>query len=160
MELIWIILGALLILFGLIGAFLPVIPGLPFSYAGLIVLQLLYSPFSTTFMVVWAIIVAVILFLDGVIPAWGTKKFGGTPWGVSGSVVGLILGILFFPPLGFILGPLAGAFLGEIIGGSRSDKALKSAFGSFIGFLAATGIKMIAAGIMAFYYFKAAGIYF
>ncbi|MTI88970.1 MAG: DUF456 domain-containing protein [Balneolaceae bacterium] len=153
MELLWIILGGLLIITGIIGAFLPVMPGLPFSYLGLIVLQLVYAPFTVTFLVVWALIVAGVMLIDGVIPAWGTKKFGGSSYGVTGSIVGLILGIFLFPPLGFIWGPLVGAFIGELIAGNKSDKAFKSALGSFIGFMAATGIKVITAGTMAYYYF-------
>jgi uncharacterized protein YqgC (DUF456 family) len=153
MELILIIFGAILILAGLIGAFLPVVPGLPFSYLGLLILQFLYAPFSLTFMLVWAVIVIVVgLVLDNVIPAWATKKFGGSPYGITGSVIGLVVG-LFFPPVGFVLGPLAGAFLGELIGGNTSDKAFKSALGSFSGFMAATGLKVMAAGVMAYYYF-------
>ncbi|SMO93315.1 DUF456 domain-containing protein [Gracilimonas mengyeensis] len=154
MELIWIILGALLIFIGIAGALLPVMPGLPFSYLGLIILQIVHQPFSVLFMLVWAIIVVVVSFvLDNAIPAWSTKKFGGSPYGVTGSIVGLIAG-LFFPPLGFIVGPLAGAFVGEMIAGNKSDRALKSAFGAFVGFLFATGLKVMAAGMMAWYYFS------
>ena len=152
MEIIWIILGALLIIIGVIGAFLPVMPGLPFSYFGLLVLQLTQSPFSTTFMIVWLAIVLLLMFLDNALPTWGTKKFGGTAYGVWGSVVGLVVGI-FFPPLGFVFGPLIGAFAGEIIGGSKTDKALKSAMGSFVGFMTATGLKVMAAGVMGYFYF-------
>ncbi|MEX2604365.1 MAG: DUF456 family protein [Gracilimonas sp.] len=154
MELFWIILGAIFIIAGLIGAFLPVIPGLPFSYIGLLILQFLYAPFTISFLIIWAAIIIMISFvLDNVIPAWSTKKFGGSPYGVTGSVVGLIAG-LFFPPLGFIFGPLIGAFIGEIIAGNKSDKALKSAFGAFVGFMASTGLKVMAAGVMAWYYFS------
>ena len=153
MELIIIIIGALLMLIGLAGAFLPVVPGLPFSYTGLLILQFMYAPFSITFMIVWAVIVIVVGFiLDNVIPAWATKKFGGSAYGVTGSVVGLIAG-LFFPPIGFVIGPLVGAFAGEIIAGNKSDKAFKSALGSFAGFMAATGLKVMAAGVMAYHYF-------
>ena len=153
MELIWIILGAALIIVGLIGAFLPVMPGLPFSYVGLLILQLVHSPFTTTFMIVWAAIVLTLMFLDNAIPAWGTKKFGGSKMGITGSIIGMIAG-LFFPPLGFIFGPLIGAFIGELIAGNKTDKAFKSALGSFIGFMAATGLKVIAAGVMGWYYFS------
>ncbi|MEX0719326.1 MAG: DUF456 domain-containing protein [Balneolaceae bacterium] len=154
MELIWIILGAALIIIGLVGAFLPIIPGLPFSYLGLIILQLVHHPFGFMFFLVWGIIVVLLSFvLDSAIPAWSTAKFGGSPFGITGSVAGLVVGI-FFPPLGFIFGPLIGAFIGEIIAGNKSDKALKSAFGAFIGFMAATGLKVIAAGVMAWYYFS------
>jgi hypothetical protein len=152
MEIIWIILGAALIIIGLVGAFLPVMPGLPFSYAGLLVIQLVHHPFTTSFMLVWLGIAIALMFLDNVIPAWGTKKFGGSQLGVTGSIVGMVIG-LFFPPLGFIFGPLVGAFIGEIINGSKTDKAFKAALGSFIGFMAATGLKVIAAGIMGWYFF-------
>lgn len=157
MEIIWIILGAAFIIAGLAGAFLPVVPGLPFSYVGLLILQLLYAPFSVTFMLIWLAIVVVVSFvLDNVIPAWATKKFGGSPYGVTGSVVGLVAG-LFFPPIGFVIGPLLGAFAGEIISGQKSGRALKSALGAFTGFMAATGLKVIAASIMAFYFFTNLG---
>ncbi|MFP8489455.1 DUF456 domain-containing protein [Gracilimonas sp. Q87] len=153
MELFWIILGSVFILVGLIGAFLPVAPGLPFSYVGLLILQLLHSPFSLSFMIGWLIVVIVFGFvLDNVLPAWATKRSGGTPYGISGSVIGLLVG-LFFPPIGFVVGPLAGAFVGELIAGQKSDRALRSALWSFAGFMAATGLKVIAACVMGFYYF-------
>jgi uncharacterized protein YqgC (DUF456 family) len=52
-----------------------------------------------------------------------------------------------------VVGPLAGAFIGELIAGQRSDRAMRSALGAFAGFMAATGLKVIAAGVMGFYYF-------
>lgn len=153
MELFWIILGSIFILVGLIGAFLPVAPGLPFSYIGLLILQILHSPFSLTFMIVWLLIVIIFGFvLDNTLPAWATKKSGGTPYGITGSILGLIAG-LFFPPIGFVVGPLLGAFIGELIAGQKSDRALRSALGAFAGFMVATGLKVIAAGVMGFYYF-------
>lgn len=153
MELFWIILGSIFILVGLIGAFLPVAPGLPFSYIGLLILQILNAPFSTTFMIVWLLVVIIFGFvLDNALPAWATKKSGGTPYGITGSILGLIVG-LFFPPIGFVAGPLVGAFIGELIAGQKSDRALRSALGAFAGFMAATGLKVIAAGVMGFYYF-------
>ncbi|MCH2449899.1 MAG: DUF456 domain-containing protein [Gracilimonas sp.] len=157
MELIWIILGAVFVIAGLVGAFLPIVPGLPLSYVGLLILQLLHAPFSITFMLVWLGVVIVFGFvLDNVIPAWATKKSGGTAYGVTGSVIGLIAG-LFFPPIGFIAGPLIGAFVGEMISGQKSDRALKSALGAFAGFMAATGLKVMAAGMITFYYFTNLG---
>ncbi|MFN1835741.1 DUF456 domain-containing protein [Balneola sp. MJW-20] len=151
MEIFLIIIGVILMLVGLLGSLLPVMPGLPFSYLGLLLLQYLYQPFSVTFLVIWALLVGTLMILDNVIPSWGTKKFGGSSAGVTGSVIGMIAG-LFFPPLGFLIGPLLGAFIGELIVGNSSDKAMKSAWGSFIGFLTATGLKFIAAMTMTFYF--------
>jgi uncharacterized protein YqgC (DUF456 family) len=152
MEAILIILGATFITFGLIGAFLPIIPGLPFSYAGFLLLQLAQQPFTITFLLIWIIIVALITILDGLMPVWGTKKFGGTPYGILGCIVGLVIGMFFFPPIGFVTGPLFGAFIGELIAGKTSGIALKAALGSFFGFMVGTGIKVVTAGIMAYYY--------
>ncbi len=152
METILIILGALCILAGFIGSFLPVVPGTPVTYCGLLILQLTTQPFSATFLIVWALIVATIMILDNVIPAYGTKKFGGSPYGIWGSLLGMIVGIFFFPPVGIIIGPLAGAFAGEIIGGKTSDRALRSALGSFAGLLVNTLMKVIASGVMGYYF--------
>lgn len=153
MDLVWIILGAALIIAGFVGSLLPVLPGLPLSYAGLLCLQLTQEPpFSLTFLLVWAGIVAVIMVLDNIIPAYGTKKSGGTSYGIWGSIFGLAIGIIFFPPLGMVIGPLIGAFAGELVGGQTSDRALKSALGSFAGLLVNTVIKVIASGIMGYYF--------
>lgn len=151
MEILLIIIGILLMLTGLLGSLLPVMPGLPFSYLGLLLLQYLYEPFSTGFLVIWFFVVGILMILDNVIPSWGTKKFGGSKAGITGSVVGMVVG-LFYPPIGFIIGPLAGAFIGELISGNSTERAMKSAWGSFIGFMTATGLKFIAAMIMTFYF--------
>lgn len=152
-ETILIVLGALLIIAGFIGSFLPVLPGPPISYLGLLLLQFTSSaPFSVLFFIVWAVIIIAILVLDNIIPTMGAKKYGGSPFGVWGSIVGLAAGF-FFPPLGIIIGPIAGAFLGELMGGKSSDQAFKAAWGSFLGFMAGTLLKVIASGMMGYYFF-------
>lgn len=152
METIILIVGALLIVTGFVGSFLPVVPGTPVTYCGLLAMQLAIQPFTITFLVLWALIIAVIMVLDNVIPAYGTKKFGGSAYGIWGSIIGMFLG-LFFAPVGIIVGPLAGAFTGELIGGKTSDRALKSAMGSFAGLMVNTLMKVIASGVMGYYYF-------
>lgn len=153
METILIILGALFIIAGLLGSFLPVLPGPPLSYIGLLVLQLCSpAPFSMQFLVIWALITGAVMVLDNLIPAYGTKKFGGSPYGVAGSIIGLIAGF-FFPPAGLVVGPIGGAFLGEILGGKTSDRALRAAWGSFLGLLGSTLLKVIVSGMMAWYFF-------
>ena len=100
--------------------------------------------------------VAVIIWgLDYVIPAWGTKKFGGSKYGIWGTVFGLIIGILFLGPLGIIIGPFAGAFIGELIHDSTDSKrAAKAAFGSFVGFMFSTGLKFLVSIIFLGLYFS------
>lgn len=156
MEIIGITLGLLLIIAGIIGSFLPVLPGPPISYLGLLLLQLTGGfPFSTGFLVGWALLVLVIMLVDNAIPAWGTRRFGGSAYGVWGSIIGLTVGLFVFTPVGIIAGPLAGAFIGELVGGKTSERAFRSALGSFVGFLAGTLIKVIASGLMGYYFFTA-----
>lgn len=156
MELIWIILAAVFIIAGIIGAFLPIIPGLPFSYLGLLILHLTgVSHFSTSFLVLWAIVIVAIMVLENALPVYASKKFGGTTYGATGSTIGMIAGLVFFPPLGIFFGTLIGAFIGEMIFKQDVNVALKSAWGSFIGFLSGTMIKTFVAIMFAVMFIKA-----
>ncbi|MGD8426119.1 MAG: DUF456 domain-containing protein [Balneolaceae bacterium] len=152
MEIIWITLGIVLIISGFIGSFLPIIPGPPLSFVGLLMLQLTpNTPFSLQFLIFWAVVVVVLMILDNVIPAYGTKKFGGSAWGIWGCMLGMAAGI-FFPPLGLVVGPLLGALIGELLAGKNSDQAILSAVGSFAGFLVSTLLKVIATAVMGYYF--------
>lgn len=152
MDFILILIGASLMIGGFVGSFLPVLPGPPLSYAGLILLQLTSGhPFGWAFMIFWLVIVIILVILDNVIPAWATKRSGGSAYGVWGSVIGLALGF-FFPPFGILIGPLIGAFLGEMMGGKNTNHALRSAWGSFVGLLLGTLLNIIAAGMMGYYF--------
>jgi len=155
MDYILISLGIIFIISGILGCVLPVLPGPPLSYDGLLLLHFTSKfQFESRFLIIWAIITALVYALDYVIPAIGTKKFGGSKWGVWGSVIGLVVGIFFFPPFGIIIGPFAGAVIGELSSGKESGAALKSGFGSFVGFMAGTLIKLIASGLMAWHFGK------
>jgi len=155
LEITWSILGGILMVVGLVGCFLPIIPGPPLSYMGLIALQFKeQSPFSTKFLIILAVVVVAVTALDYVVPAYGTKKFGGTKYGIWGCTIGLIVG-LWMGPIGIILGPFLGALIGELMGGKSSDVAFKAAFGSFVGFLAGTLLKLIVCGVMGWYFVKA-----
>jgi hypothetical protein len=155
MDYILITLGIILMISGIMGCVLPVLPGPPLSYVGLLLLHFTSSHrFSTRFLIIWAAVTVVVYALDYIIPAMGTKKFGGSKWGVWGSMIGLIVGLFFFPPFGIIAGPFAGAVIGELSSGKDSAAALKSGFGSFAGFMAGTLLKLITSGLMAWHFGK------
>lgn len=152
MDVFWLILGILLVLAGLVGCLLPLLPGPPLTYAGLLVLQLrAVPPFSTKFLLIWAAVVVVVTILDYVIPIYGTKKFGGSNAGVWGCTIGLIAGF-WLGPLGVIIGPFVGAYIGEWVSVQNSDKAFRAAIGSFLGFLTGTLLKLVVCGIMTYYF--------
>ncbi len=153
MEIFLIIIGIILLIVGILGCIVPIIPGPPITYLALLIMQFKSSPpFTTKFLVIWALITIVVTVLDYVVPAWGTKKLGGTKWGIWGSIIGLFVGMFFFPPIGLIVGPFLGAFVGEIIAGKDSKTALKSGFGSFIGFVTGTLLKLVVSIVMAYYF--------
>lgn len=154
LDIIFYVIGAILVIVGFLGCILPVLPGLPLSYIGILLLHFTSKvQFSITFLISWLIVVLIVQLLDYVVPIWGTKQFGGTKSGVRGSTLGLFLG-LFFSPWGLILGPFIGAVVGEMIGGKEFSIALKAGFGSFVGFLVGTLMKLIVAGVLAFFFFK------
>jgi hypothetical protein len=143
-----------LLILGIIGCLLPVLPGPPLSYAGLILLHLSrFASFSNEKLIILAVIAVVVTVLDYIVPIWGTRKFGGSKYGMRGATVGLIIG-LFLGPAGIIAGPFIGAFVGELIYKDDTKYALKAGFGSLLGFLTGVGLKLAASFIITFYFIK------
>ncbi len=148
MDIALLVIAFILMLIGIIGCIVPGLPGTPIAYAGLWIAQITERvDFSWQFLLVWGIVTVVISALDYIVPAWGTKRYGGTKWGVWGSTIGVFVG-LFAGPWGVILGPLVGAVIGELLGGKAAQEALRAGWGSFIGILFGTIIKLIACGLM------------
>lgn len=146
MELVLFSIAAFLMLLGLAGSFLPVLPGVPLSWLGLLVLYLIPGvPNNYWFLGITLFVAIVIYILDLIIPALGTRKFGGSRYGMVGATIGLVVGLFSPIPFGVIIGPFVGAFVGEIINKSNSKSALKAAFGSFIGFLASSFMEFVVA---------------
>ena len=149
-----LISGILLMILGIIGCLVPVLPGPPLSFIGLILLHLSrFGQFQASTLIILGVIAVVVTILDYIVPIWGTKKFGGSKYGTRGATVGLIIG-LFLGPAGIIIGPFMGAFAGEMIFKDDIRYALKAGFGSLLGFLTGIGLKLAASFIMTFYFVK------
>ena len=142
---------------GILGSVLPVLPGPPISYAGMLLLyqwggEHIREDITGTVMVEILIVTIAVVILDYIVPSYFTKITGGSKSAARASMVGMIIGIIFFPPLGMIVGAFVGALLAEmIVEGKQLSHSLKSAMGSFLGFLAGTGLKLIACGVMMYY---------
>lgn len=147
MEVILLILGLLCCIVGIIGSVLPVLPGPPISWLGLLFIYLIEGIAINYWLLGITLVVAIAIFiLDYTIPAMGTKRFGGSKYGAWGTTIGLIVGLIAPIPLGFIIGPFVGAFVGEVLFNRSSSKnALRAAVGSFLGFLASTFMKVFVA---------------
>lgn len=156
LESILIVLAATLFIVGIVGSVLPILPGPPLSWMGLLVLK--FAP-SVGSGMSWTVIVALGLFtlivsiLDNLLPIWSTKRAGGDKKVVVGAGIGFIAGF-WFGPLGIILGPFVGALLGGLMSGSHIKPALKHASWTFIGFLGGIVLKFINLGVLVFYFVK------
>lgn len=151
-----LIFGIILMLIGLVGCILPIIPGPPISFVGLLLLQFSrFADYSLNFMLLMGFIALLVSAADYVVPVWGTKKMGGSKAGIWGAALGMFVGIFFFPPIGLIVGPLVGAILAELIKGEDFQKSFRAGMGSLLGFMLGIGIKLIASGVMTYYFAKA-----
>ena len=145
MEYFLLILGLLLMIVGIIGSLLPALPGPPISWVGILMLYLCEGISINYWILAVTLLIAVIIgILDYIIPAKGTKYFGGSKYGIWGTNIGLVVGIFAPIPFGFLIGPFVGALVGELIYNSQEKgRAFKAATGSFIGFLAGTFMKVL-----------------
>ena len=154
MDFFLIAISFLFMALGLIGSFLPILPGPLTSWVGLLILHLTKAvPMNWTFLIITFCVALGIWLLDYIIPSMGTKKFGGSKAGIIGTSIGLIVGLIAPIPGGIIIGPFCGALIGELINKSKFNNALKAAFGSFLGFLASTFIKFLVSVIYFGFYF-------
>ena len=144
MDIFLIVISFLFMVLGVLGSFLPVLPGPLTSWVGLLILDFTDAiPMGTSFLIITFSIALGIWILDYFIPAMGTKRFGGSKAGIIGTSIGLIVGLIAPIPGGIIIGPFCGALIGELINKSEFNKAVKAAIGSFLGFLASTFIKFV-----------------
>jgi uncharacterized protein YqgC (DUF456 family) len=143
MDIFLLILGFAFVILGIIGSFLPILPGPLTGWIGLLLLYMTkIIPMDWMFLGITLAIAILIWVLDYIIPAIGTKRFGGTKYGVYGTTIGLIVGLLSPIPFGMLLGAFFGAFLGELLYDSKdTNRALRASLGAFVGFLASATIK-------------------
>jgi uncharacterized protein YqgC (DUF456 family) len=148
MDYFLLALSIICMIAGVLGCFLPVLPGPPLNYAGLLLAHFSrFAEFDVSTLVILGCATIIVQILEYVVPAWGTRRFGGSKYGSWGSVIGLIIGTFFLSigPLGLvgiIGGPFLGAYIGEMIAQKNKQNALRAAFGSFIGFLAGVAMKI------------------
>lgn len=155
MDVLLIGFGIILILIGVVGCFIPVLPGPPVAYVSILLLQASSkSPYSLKFILILGGIVVVVTLVDYLVPSLGAKKWGGSKYGMIGAMIGVVMGLFFIPPFGFLIFPLLGALVGELIYGAETKTAFKSAFGTLAGLLFGTVLKLSLTGVIAYYFFS------
>ena len=142
MEFLILISVWILILIGFMGIFIPILPGPPISYIGVLILHFFTNyQLDESLLFLLGFIVVIITFIDYYLQIYGVEKYGGGKKATNGAIIGLIIG-MFIPPLGLLVGPFFGAYIGARIEGSNKN-ALRVAFGAIVGFLAGTLLKLV-----------------
>lgn len=155
-DTIGIVIAVLLLVIGAIGTVAPVIPGVPLSWGGLLMLKFLPSTqddVSWVTIVLLGILMIGVTVLDNILPVWGTKKMGGNKKVVWGATIGLLVGF-FLGPWGIIFGPFIGAFAGGILSGTKFLYAVKQATGAFLGYITGLVLKLISVGLIVFFFVR------
>ncbi|HEB30481.1 MAG TPA: DUF456 domain-containing protein [Spirochaetes bacterium] len=152
-----VILGFILICAGIIGCVLPVVPGPPLAYLALILLSIArkWEAFSPAFLIAMGCVAAVVTAIDYVLPLFTAKKYGASKYGVWGAVVGMLIGAIFFPPFGLLIGAFLGAVGFELLFNEETKQSMKAGLGVLIGIVLGIFIKLGASGVMAYFFIKA-----
>ncbi|HWJ02688.1 MAG TPA: DUF456 domain-containing protein [Verrucomicrobiae bacterium] len=143
-------LAILVMLIGLAGTILPLLPGTPIIFLAILGYGL-YTHFTTVgiwFILIMGLLTGLSFAVDYLGTAYGAKRYGATRYGVWGSIIGGVLGLFVLPPFGLVLGTLLGAITGELIRGAKAESALSIGWGSLVGFLGGSILKIILAAIM------------
>ncbi len=149
-DVLLLITTMLVMLFGLLGSLLPVIPGLPIIWGASLLYAILtgFEDITQSYLITFGLLTVFVLLMDYVAGIYGAKRMGASRWGLVGAVAGMIVGIIVGNLPGFILGPLIGAVAFELLIGRKFKEAMKAGFGTFLGFLAGTVMKLVLSFIM------------
>ena len=146
---LWYALATVLILVGLAGTVLPVIPGAPLMFVGFVIVAWVddFTRIGWITLAVLAGLTALSVITDLAAGALGAKGSGASRIAFAGAAMGALVGV-FFGPIGLILGPLVGALLGELIASQDVERATRAGVGAAIGFVLGTVVKLVLAFLM------------
>ncbi|WP_425414002.1 DUF456 domain-containing protein [Paenibacillus daejeonensis] len=132
------------------GAIFPILPGALAIYGAFFVygFMISFEPFGWVFWTLQTLIVAVLIFADYAVNAWGVKRYGGSRASVIGSTIGVLIGPFVIPGFGLLIGPFAGAVIGELMSRASLEQSLRVGYGSVVGLFTSTLVKIILQTIM------------
>jgi uncharacterized protein YqgC (DUF456 family) len=140
---LWYVLAAILVIVGLIGTVLPALPGVPLLFCGLLLAAWTdgFAHVGVFTLFVLGVLTVIALGIDFIAGVLGAKKVGASRYAVIGAALGTLLGLFFGLP-GLLLGPFAGALLGELVAGGTLRKAAGVGVGAWLGFLLGAVAKL------------------
>ncbi|MHB1419874.1 MAG: DUF456 domain-containing protein [Bacillota bacterium] len=145
-----LIISLLVILAGIAGTFLPLLPGLPLIFVGMLVYGLIagFATITGKFLLLIFVLTLFGMSVEYWAGAMGAKKYGASRMGMGGALLGGIIGVIVMGPIGVIVGPLVGTVLGEIIQGKDLRNAVRAALGALVGQLGGTLIQFLIGIVM------------
>ncbi|TGE35547.1 DUF456 domain-containing protein [Desulfosporosinus fructosivorans] len=155
METTALILAIILFIAGLLGTILPILPGAILIYGGMLLYGFMteFASLDVNFFLLQALVLALIFSVDFLASAVGTQRFNGSKQAATGAIIGTILGLLFLGPLGLLIGPFLGAVGAELLRGVKIKQAMLVGFGTLVGILGGTVLKLCAGVLMIVYFF-------
>lgn len=157
----WVhLLTILLFGLGMVGNFLPVVPGLFVVWLGMLLHRLLLGEASVSwlFLLICLVVVIAAQLLDVLLSWWGARRFGASWYGGLGAVIGLLLGPFLLAPLitplgGLVAGPILGAVAGELLRGRGLGSAGKAGLGTIVGGLVSVLLKAFVSAVMIIWFY-------
>ncbi len=139
----YFILAALLILAGLAGAVVPVLPGVPLVFAGMLLAAWAdhYQHIGAVTLTILGVLSIAALLIDFVAGLLGAKRVGASKRALWGAAIGTVIGLFFGLP-GLLLGTFVGAVVGELSAGGKLNKATRVGIGTWLGLLFGTLAKL------------------
>jgi uncharacterized protein len=153
-ETLALIVAIILFIVGLVGTLLPILPGAILIFGGMLIYGFMtnFKSLEFNFFLLQGIVFAFIFLIEYLATFVGTRRFGGSKHAAWGAAIGTILG-LFFGPLGIVIGPFLGALAGELLRGTQLKQAARVGFGTLVGLLGGTILKISTEIMMIIYFF-------
>jgi uncharacterized protein YqgC (DUF456 family) len=150
MDWIGFIIASIIMLIGVAGLLLPVLPGAPLILTGMVIYGLLagFYELGLGFWIGQSILVVLIYTVDHIASAIGVKRYNGSHAAIVGSIVGIVIGLITLGFIGIIIGPILGAVAGEFIAKGSLEQALKVGVGAFVGIAGGLIAKLIIGIVM------------
>lgn len=157
MTVLGLILAFLFFAAGIAGTILPVLPGAPLIWLGMLVYGLFtgFESLSVWFYIGQALAVVLVFFTDYAANKWGVRRYGGSQAAVIGGLLGILLGIFVLGPLGIVFGPFIGAVAGELVIRKPLATAVRSGMGSIIGLIGGIAFKLVVEAGMIIWFIAA-----
>jgi hypothetical protein len=152
-----LVLAVILFLSGLAGTVLPVLPGVTLIYGGMVLYSALtgFTALNTNFFILQGLAVLLVFAIDYLATAVGSRRYGGSKYAAWGAMIGIVIGVLTLGPFGMIAGPFIGAVTAELITGRQPNQAVRTGFGTIIGLLGGTVLKLSIEVLMIIWFFMA-----